>query len=319
MKRTVVAVCLRDQGVCVETRELPEPQPHQIVVKPLAAPINPADLNVIEGTYPVRPDLPAVLGNEGVGEIVERGGAVTDMAVGQWVIAPARPGWWCTARVLDAADAVVVPAGLPCELAALLGVNPPTAWRMLADFESLQPGDWVIQNAANSAAGRSVIQIARHRKLRTVNIVRRAELAAELQAIGADVVVTEGSPIPNPGAARLGLNAVGGDSARLIARALAPHGTLVTYGAMARQPLRVDNGVLIFRDIRFRGFWITDWFQHAPRRQIDEMFASIFALAQTGALRIPVEKTYPLAQATEALAEARREGRSGKILFVAGS
>ena len=66
---------------------------------------------------------------------------------------------------------------------------------MLSDFVDLKPGDWVIQNVANSAVGRLLIVLARQRGLRTVNVVRRAELADELEALGADIVIVDGDDL----------------------------------------------------------------------------------------------------------------------------
>ncbi|HUJ11865.1 MAG TPA: 2-enoyl thioester reductase domain-containing protein [Verrucomicrobiae bacterium] len=327
MKHSATIACLHEFGepekvIRLEERELPKLEPHQVLVEVSAAPINPADLNLISGTYGIRPNFPVVVGNEGAGVIAGAGGAVTGLSVGQRVIAPVRLGWWCTARVLEAAQVFAVPSGLPRDMATMLTINPATAYRMLVDFVKLQPGDWIIQNAANSAVGRFVIQIAKHKGWRTVNVVRRRELIEELRGKGADVAVTDETPLSRQiseltgGAeARLGLNAVGGESAREIAKSLGPHGTLVTYGAMARQPLHIANGLLIFRDIRVRGFWVSEWFRQSTRVQIEKMFAEIFPLVQAGKLQAPIEKIYPLARVREAVAHAGRSGRRGKILL----
>jgi len=247
---------------------------------------------------------------------------VTNLSAGQRVIAPVRLGWWCTARVLDAVDVFPIPSDIPRDAAAMLTINPATAYRMLMDFVTLKPGDWLIQNVANAAVGRFVIQIARQKGWRTVNVVRRSELIEELKAEGADVVVTSETPLSKQigeltGRAEplLGLNAVGGESAREIAKSLGPRGTLVTYGAMGHQPLQVANALLIFKDICFRGFWVSEWYRHATRTQIEKMFAELFPLVESGKLRAPIEKVYPLAQVHEAMAHARRSGRSGKILL----
>jgi trans-2-enoyl-CoA reductase len=200
----------------------------------------------------------------------------------------------------------------------MLAVNPPTAYRMLTDFVSLQPGDWIIQNAANSAVGRCVIAIAKANGFHTINVVRRDELIPELEALGADIVLTDKTPISRQVTGKeikLGLNAVGGESARQLAKTLAPHGTLVTYGAMGREPLRLDNGLLIFRDIRFRGLWISDWYRHATRADITAMFTELRPLIRAGKFCVPVEKVYPLAQVRDALAHAARDQRAGKILL----
>lgn len=328
MKKKVTVVCLREVGVpeqaaLVEQWRLPEVLPHQVLVEMKAAPINPADLNVLEGKYVVRPTLPAVVGNECVGVVAQCGSAVRGLSVGQPVIAPARIGSWCEAYVADASELVPVPSDIPIEQAAMLAVNPPTAWRMLHDIVTLKPGDWVIQNAANSGVGRCVIQIAHHFGWKTVNIVRRTELIAELKAEGADVVITDEQPFSKrirelTGSAEilLGLNAVGGDSAREVSKALSAHGTLVTYGAMSKQPIQVDNGQLIFKDIRFRGFLITEWFRRASTQEKQELFAQIAPLMKQGKLKVPIEKTYRLTEAKNAIRHASQSGRSGKILFV---
>ena len=327
MKSKATVACIRECGdpekvIRIEEWELPDLQPDQVLLEVLAAPINPADLNFVEGTYGVTPELPTVVGNEGVGVVAQVGSAVNGLALEQRVIAPVQVGWWCSHRVLKAADVFPIPSDIPQETAAMLTVNPATAYRMLMDFVPLKSGDWIIQNAANSAVGRFVIQIARHKGWRTVNVIRRRELIDELKAEGADVVVTDETALSKEiveltGGTEpmLGLNAVGGEDASEIAKSLGQHGTLVTYGAMARRPLQISNSLLIFKDIRFRGFWVSAWYRQSTRTQIEKMFAELFPLVQTGKLRAPVEKTYPLAQARDAIAHARRAGRTGKILL----
>jgi trans-2-enoyl-CoA reductase len=115
---------------------------------------------------------------------------------------------------------------------------------------------------------------------------------------------------------KLGLNAVGGESARQVAKSLAAHGTIVTYGAMAREPMQIENGLLIFKDIRFRGLWISAWYRQATRAQTEAMFAELLPLVRAGKLSVPIEKTYPLDKAREAVAHAGRGSRAGKIMFV---
>ncbi len=226
--------------------------------------------------------------------------------------------------VIGDADHVltVVPPELAVEQAAMLRVNPATAWRMLRDFTELAAGDFVVQNAGNSAVGRLVIQIAKANQWRTISLVRRPELIDELRALGGDVVlldndeakdqiaaVTGGAPV------RLALNAVGGDSALRIANALTPGGSHVTYGAMGRQPLRIPNGLLIFKDLRWRGFWVTRWYREASREAEAAMFEGLFALARRGLLHTPVERIYPLSEAVAAVKHAAQSRRTGKILF----
>src|SRR5438309_6174353 len=204
----------------------------------------------------------------------------------------------------------------------MLKINPLTAWRLLHDYVELKRQDWVSQNAANSAAGRAVIQIARERGIRTVNIVRREELVEELRMEGGDVVLIDGEALrdevkESTGGApiRLGLNAVGGDSALRLMNCLAPGGTLVTYGAMSLQPLKVPNGLLIFKDLRFRGIWINKWYDNATPAERMAAFNPIFEMAGRGLLQTKVEKSYPLTEIKAAVEHAARAQRRGKIIF----
>ena len=309
----------------VESRPWPRPAPDEALVQMRAAPINPADLNQIEGKYPVRAELPATPGFEGAGIVVDAGGNASKIPAGTLVILPHNLGTWCEAVAVRASDLVAVPPEIDPVHAAMLKINPMTAWRLLHDYIELNRGDWVIQNAANSAAGRAVIQIAHELGYKTVNVVRRAELIDELRAEGGDVVLvdgenlrdevkdaTSGTPI------RLGLNAVGGDSALRLANCLAPGSTMVTFGAMSLQPLKIPNGLLIFKDLRFRGIWINKWYDNATMAERMAAFRPLFEMARRGSLRTKVEKSYSLSEAKVAVSHASHGKRSGKIIFEFG-
>jgi len=306
----------------VETRPWPTPAAGEALVKMSAAPINPADLNQIEGKYPVRPQLPATPGFEGAGVVLESSTGVNGLTSGALVIVPHNVGTWRDAIAVKAEDLVIVPDGIEPVQAAMLKINPLTAWRLLHDYVDLQKGDWMIQNAANSAAGRDVIQIAHELGYKTVNIVRRAEVVDELCAEGGDVVLVDGDNLREEvksatgGASiRLGLNSVGGDSALRLANCLAPGGTLVSFGAMSLQPLKIPTGLLIFKDLRFRGIWINKWYDNATSSERIETFRPLFDMAKRGLLKTKVERAYPLSEVKAAVAHAAQGKRSGKIVF----
>ncbi|MDQ6623493.1 MAG: 2-enoyl thioester reductase domain-containing protein [Verrucomicrobiota bacterium] len=300
----------------------PSPGADEVVVEMRAAPLNPADINAIEGKYPVRPTLPATPGMEGAGVVVELGSAVRNLSLGDLVILPHNFGTWREACAIQAEKLVAAPATLEPVQAAMLKVNPITAWRMLHDFVSLGPNEWFIQNAANSAAGRAAIQIGRELGYRSVNVVRRPELIEELRAEGGDVVVLEGEKLREEVAEqtqgapiRLALNAVGGESALRLANCLAPKATMVTYGAMSLQPLKIPNGLLIFKNLVFRGMWVNKWYEQATAQQRAETFAPLFEMAQRGLLRTKVEKIYSLGELQTAIAHAAQNKRSGKVVL----
>ena len=306
----------------VESRPWPTPAADEAVVKMRAAPINPADLNQIEGKYPVRAELPATPGFEGAGVVVELGANVKDLTTGALVILPHNVGTWRDAVAVKAEELVVVPDGIDPVQAAMLKINPLTAWRLLHDYVDLHKGDWLIQNAANSAAGRDVIQIAHELGYKTVNVVRRADVIDELRTEGGDVVLVDDESLREEvknatgGASiRLGLNSVGGDSALRLANCLAPGGTLVSFGAMSLQPLKIPTGLLIFKDLQFRGIWINKWYDNASPSQRMETFRPLFDMARRGLLKTKVEKAYPLSEVKAAVAHAAQGKRSGKIIF----
>lgn len=300
---------------------VPPPGPEDVVLDMLAAPVNPADLNVIEGTYGDLPALPATIGNEGIGRVSGVGLGVTGLQPGQLVL-PMTFGTWCKQMVVPAKNVIPLPEGLDVFQAAMLTVNPATAWRMMHDFVKLEPGDWVVQNAANSGVGRSVIQLARAMGWKTLNVVRRAELVEELTAAGGTVVVTEECDLRKElktlcrgSRPKLALNAVGGPSALNIANALAPGGSMITFGAMSKQPLKIPNGLLIFKGLKFEGFWLNRWRKTAGHAALHETYAALATHLRAGTLFTPVHETYPLSRVVEAADAATKEQRGGKVLL----
>jgi len=327
MSKIIKAVVYKTHGnpadvIDVETQPWPKLQPDEALVKMLAAPINPADLNAIEGKYPVRPQLPATPGFEGAGSVVEVGADVKTITNGALVLLPHNIGTWREALAVKATELVAIPPEIDPVIAAMLKINPLTAWRLLHDYVDLKRGDWLIQNAANSGAGRAVIQIARELGFKTVNIVRRSELIDELRREGSDVVLVDNEKLrdevkaaTNGASILLGLNAVGGDSALQLANCLAFGATLVSFGAMSLQPIKIPTGLLIFKDLRFRGIWINKWYDGATMQERTAAFRPLFEMAKRGLLKTPVEKAYSIDEAKAAVSHAAQGKRSGKIIF----
>ncbi|XP_017617237.1 enoyl-[acyl-carrier-protein] reductase, mitochondrial isoform X1 [Gossypium arboreum] len=286
--------------------ELPpvEVQENQVCVKMLAAPINPSDINRIEGVYPVRPQVPAVGGYEGVGEVYSVGSAVKGLSPGDLVIpSPPSSGTWQTYVVKDHDIWHKISKDSPIEYAATVTVNPLTALRMLEDFTTLSTGDSIVQNGATSIVGQCVIQLARYRGIHSISIIRdRAgsdEVKERLKALGADEVFTESqlevknvksllSNIPEPA---LGLNCVGGHAASLVLKFLSfrQGGTMVTYGGMSKKPVTVSTSSFIFKDLSLRGFWLQKWLSADKAKECRDMVDYLLRLAQEGKLKYEME------------------------------
>jgi trans-2-enoyl-CoA reductase len=297
------------------------PDPGQVLIRILAAPINPADLNTVEGTYGVKLPLPGTPGIEGCG-VVEASGSA-DFEEGDRVVFLRRASTWASHTTVPASTLFKLPPEIDPLQAAMLKVNPATAWRLLHGFAQLQPGEWVVQNAGNSGVGRCVIQLTRDLGIPTVSFVRRREWIGELRDLGTEYVFSdddaghaEATEVLSGANATLAFNAVGGDSALRLMKHLRQSGIHITYGAMSRKPLTVPNGLLIFQDIQLRGLWVSRWIENAPHEEVHAVYRDLTARVIAGKLRQPIDSTYPLEEFQNALARLEAPDRSGKVLFV---
>ncbi len=302
--------------------DIPEPEApgaNQVLIEVEFSPLNQSDLLLAQGIYGARPALPTVIGNEGVGRILAAGAGVKNVKVGDRVLAPLSSFTWRERMVISADGLFALPPGADPQQLAMLAINPPTAALLLSEYVNLKPGEWVVQNSANSGVGRWVIAFAKTRGLKTVNIVRRPELVAELKAIGGDVVVVDSPDVSKEIKAavgqadlRLALDGVSGPATGVLASTLSPHGTLVVYAAMSSAPMSISPLNVIFKPLTVRGFWLghpESTAKSAPAvAQAAEMIAA-------GRVHIPVTASYALSSIKEAVAHAQR---GGKILLDVG-
>ncbi|CAJ2504257.1 Uu.00g116510.m01.CDS01 [Anthostomella pinea] len=325
-----------------------------VLLRTLAASINPADVNTIQGTYGVKPTFsplvgttePSVIpGNEGVFEVVTS--SATGLQKGDWVI-PAKTGFgtWRTHAVSPADGVIKVEKhGLKPIHAGTVSVNPCSAYRMLRDYADppLREGDWFIQNGANSGVGRAAIQLGRLWGYQSINVIRARgspeetqKLKDELLALGATKVVTDEEFLAKEfkeevaewtrggrEGIRLGMNCVGGKSAQTIAKSLGISGTMVTYGAMGRQPVALPNALLIFKDIRFVGFWLSRWADRDTRskeRTVNEILGWIREgkFKDTPVVDVPWNWETEEETLKEAVQGTLQGFRAGKGVFVFG-
>lgn len=304
--------------------DIPEPAapgPNQVLIGIEFSPLNPNDLLLAQGIYGIRPALPTVIGNEGVGRIVAVGAEVKNVKVGDRVLAPLSSFTWRERMVISAKGLFALPANADPQQLSMLAINPPTAALLLSEYVDLKPGEWVVQNAANSAVGRWVIAFAKARSLKTANIVRRPELVAELKAIGGDVVVVDSPNVSKEIKAavgqaelRLALDGVSGPATGVLASTLSAHSTLVSYAAMSEAPMSLSPLDVIFKPITLRGFWLGHPESTAKTAPALAQAAEMIASRQ---VQIPVAATYALSSIKEAVAHALRGGKI--LLDVAGS
>lgn len=318
---------LNDYGtphkVCsVETGSPPPPPGDgEVTVRMLACPINPAELLIFAGRYASKPDLPYRPGIEGVGDIAAVGPNVDGLAVGDRVISLGRQNWAQQVNLAQT-SVIAVPADADLLQLGMLKINPATAWLMLKRFVELQPGDWLIQNAANSGVGHAIIQLAAKQGYRTINVVRRPWLVDDLKSKGADVVLVDDETLGEraraeigEGKVKLAIDAVAGDSTLRVASALDDDGVVVNYGLLSGNPCQIDPSQLVFKGLSLRGFWLAKLMGGMKLEELSSMYQSLAANIADGTLHTPVEQTYPLDAIEDALEHANREARSGKILL----
>ena len=301
------------------------PRPGEVLLDILAAPINPSDFLVFQGRFGATPPpLPAPAGGEAVGQVAALGEGVDNLKIGDRILAlHAGRGNWRQRVLAPAAGVRPLPAAADPLQLAMLAVNPTTALHMLTQFVTLTPGEWLIQNAGNSAVGHCVIWLARQRGLRTVSVVRRADQIDPLLATGGDIVLADGPDLPDRVSAavggqpiRLGLDAVAGSATARLGRCLAPRGTLVVYGLLSSPDCTVPASDLVFRDITVRGYWFTPWFERASAEERAALYEELGARVVDGTIRVTIEACYPLQRVREALTHAARPDRRGKILLL---
>ena len=307
---------------CVEVDDPSEPVNDEVLIEIEAFPINPADLLTLSGNYAVRPSLPATLGAEAVGRVVKIGQKVEELSVGDRVIPLGRENWvqW----KLERESSVIKLPDLDIYQAAMLKVNPATAWFMLHNYRTLKEGDALIQNAANSGVGRTLIKLAESKGIKTINIVRRPELASLLQdqygafsvLVSDDNIEDEVRTLTKDKSLLLAIDAIGDAATRLLANCLQPGGIVINYGLLSGHPCQIDSYDLIFREITLTGFWLAKVLPQTPLDQLTSMYTELAQMMVEGNLYVPVEQTYPIDDIKGAVAHAERYGRGGKILVL---
>lgn len=302
--------------------ELDQPRGSEALLEVLAAPINPSDVLTLTGEYATLPPLPAIGGNEGVGRVTEVGAEVTNVDPGDIVLLPPGSGTWRTHMLATGSNLIRLPSGADPLQLAMMTVNPPTASLMLSSYTELGPGDWVAQNAANSGVGSYLIQLARSRGLKTVNVVRRESAIEGVLSRGGDVCLVDGPELrervkqaTGGRLARLGIDAVAGEATGRLASTLERGATLVNYGAMSGEACVVPSHSLIFSGQRIEGFWLTQWFRDAPASEQARLFSEISQLVASGSISAPVAATFGIEEIQEAVALAAAGGRNGKVLI----
>jgi NADPH:quinone reductase-like Zn-dependent oxidoreductase len=314
------------KGVGMEILPTPQPGPGEVLVQMRAAPINPSDVLFTQGLYGFIKPTPVVAGFEGCGVVVGAGaGLLPRWWLGRRVtvaVQDSGDGTWAEYVRVPALRALPVPNALSDEQAAMLLVNPMSAYAML-DLARRAGATAILHTAAGSALGRMLWRLGQRRGIEVVGIVRRQALQTELQAMGMRHVLDSSAPdfpatlqaLCQQHRIRLAYDAVGGELTAQLAAALLPGGVVKVYGALALQAAQVSPHDLLFRQIRVEGFWLTRWIEEQclPRALLGLRDVSQLA---AGDLSSVVRARYPYERAQAALQDYTAQMSGGKILLV---
>ena len=311
-------------GVELVERAVPTPKPGEVLIRMRAAPINPNDLMLLDGTYEVKKPLGTIAGFEGSGTVVATGGG----AIGRYLLG--RPvacaagdgdGTWAEYACADAMRCAPLGRDTDLQQASMLLTNPLTAIVLLQTARRAGHRAFV-QNAAAGAIGRMLVRLCARERLPLVSVVRRPEQAAALRAIGAQHVVTASEPGADATLRKLcdelgvgfAFDSVAGEATDQLARAIRPGGRLLVYGMLSRSPCQIDPDTLVFRRLRVDGFTMYAWVEQTSLlAKLRTLAAAQRRLADD--LRTEIRASMPLASSSEALALARGATSEGKVLF----
>lgn len=310
----------------------PTPGECEVLLRISLRPVNPADIFSVMGVYPgFKPEgrFPATPGLEGMGTVVENGPGCTKFVAGQRVAgAPFNTveggsGTWQQYMVAREGCLVAVPDAVTDEAAAQFWVNPVTVFGMLHEL-AVPQGEWLLQTAAGSVLGRQMIQLAKQRGIRTINVVRRSEQAEELKSLGADEVVVsvEGEglaervrEITGGRGAYGAIECIGGDIFAQVTSSVRNSGTVIIYGAMSG--LKATFGIPdpLFRCVKIQGFWLMPWTDSLPTEERACVMAAVMQLLADGVITPYSGQRFPLERAIEAIGVATSAARGGKVLL----
>lgn len=294
-----------DALVLRDVPDPPAPGPGAIKVRVVAASLNPVDWKLRSGALQsLMPlELPAILGRDVAGTVIEVGPGVQGFRLGEPVMGLVNHGY--AELVVASVDAWAhVPVGLATADAAALPLVSLTGAQLLEEAIDPRPGDRVLVTGALGGVGRAAVYAARVRKATVIAGVRRAqkEAAAKL-GVDAVVAIDDDDDVARMPELDTIADTVGGDrTLKLIAR-LKRGGIL---GSVVGAPEAAQAAA------RERGILVRTIFTHPDARRMGELARA----AAEGALVIPISRRFPLAMVAEAHAMGEKHGAGGKLLLM---
>ncbi|PKF36859.1 zinc-binding dehydrogenase [Acinetobacter proteolyticus] len=300
----------------------PEPKAGEVRIKMIMSPIHNHDVWTVRGSYGYKPTLPAIGGSEAVGIVDAVGEGVDASKLGQRVAVAGVHGSWAEYFIAPAASIIPLNDAIDDQTAAQL-IGMPISALMLLDFVNVQAGQWLIQNTANGAVGKTVAMIAQARGLQVINLVRRSDAIAEMQALGIQHVVATDQPdwkqqvkaIHADQPLIAGVDSIGGSASGEMLNLLSENSLLVSFGSMTGETMQISSGDLIFKQATVKGFWASVVNKEMPVERKKALFVELITLATQKKLILPVEGVFSFDEINTAALKATQGARQGKVLL----
>ena len=300
----------------------PEPKAGEVRIKTIMSPMHNHDVWTVRGSYGYKPTLPAIGGSEAVGIVDAVGEGVDQSKLGQRIAVAGVHGSWAEYFIAPAHSMIPLNDAIDDETAAQL-IGMPISALMLLDFVNVQTGQWLIQNTANGAVGKTVAMIAQARGLQVINLVRRTDVIAEMQALGIQHVVAtdqadwrqQVKAIHADQPLIAGVDSIGGTASGEMLNLLSENSLLVSFGSMTGETMQISSGDLIFKQATVKGFWASVVNKEMPAERKKALFVELLTLATQKKLILPVEGVFSFDEIKTAALKATQGARQGKVLL----
>ncbi|MCQ4312143.1 NAD(P)H-quinone oxidoreductase [Pseudomonas stutzeri] len=302
---------------------IPEPGPHDVLVRVAYAGINRPDVFQRSGSYPPPPDASPLLGLEVSGEIVALGTEVSGWKLGDQVCALTPGGGYAEYCVAPAEHCLPVPEGLSLLEAAALPETYFTVWSNVFERGGLQPGEIFLVHGGSSGIGLTAIQLAKQFGATVFTSVGNSEKAEACLRAGADRVINyheedfveAAAQATDGNGVNVILDMVGGDYISRNVKSLAVEGRLVQIAFLKGSRVELDTSPIMRKRLTFTGSTLRPRSREEKAAIAKALHDKVWPLLDQGLCHPVIHATFPLEEVAEAHRLMESSRHIGKIML----
>jgi NADPH2:quinone reductase len=308
--------------------EMPDPQPKkgEVVIRVRATAVNFVDLLVIGGNYQFLPPRPFTPGKGPAGEVAAVGAGVTNLKIGDRVLAMAEQGGYGELALVAANQCYPIPEQMSFGEAASMSLAYDTAWFALRERGRLQPGETVLVLGASGGVGFAALQLAKAMGAKVLAAVSSPAKAGAMLEAGADAVIDLSAAelrdslreqvyaVTDGRGADVVVDMLGDDIFDAALRAVAWRGRMVVVGFAAGRIPTIKANYLLLKNIEVSGLQISDYRKKMPELAA-ECFREIYALYAQGKVKPAPYTALPLAEFRTGLRMVQDRAAKGRVVL----